>query len=233
MILVTGASEGIGLACAHALLQRTDQQILITGRDRGKLDRAGEPLRPKLRERLLTEISDQSRRDNVDALIASISGAPAMTGAILAVGVNPLYREGPRRIHKVEADTIEETIRTNCTHTFLLARALLERFYEQGSGVLLLVGSRAAAGFPGAATYAASKSFLTGFAHSASQEYARHGVRVHLVHPGVVRTPRTSETADTFAARHGVRVAEPSDTARAIVDLFLEGAAESVEVNLE
>lgn len=233
MILLTGASEGIGLACAHALLLRTGEQLLITGRHRRKLDRAVEGLPPNCRDRMLTKVSDQSQRDDVDALVEHLERVPDVTGAILTVGVNPLYREGARRIHLVGAKTIEETIRTNCTHTLLIARALLARFHEQGSGVLVWVGSRAAAGFPGAAVYSASKSFLSGLAWSASQEYARHGVRVHLVHPGVVRTPRTSTTADNFAARHGVPVADPSDTARAIIDLFLGGAADCVEVSLE
>jgi hypothetical protein len=57
-------------------------------------------------------------------------------------------------------------------------------------------------------------------------------VRVHLVNPGLVRTPRTLAVADRFAARHGIPVAEPLHVAQRIVSVFLAGHANCVEMDV-
>jgi NAD(P)-dependent dehydrogenase (short-subunit alcohol dehydrogenase family) len=128
MILLTGASEGIGFACALLALERTTSSILITGRSVAKLERARLRVPAHHRDRLLTMASDQSVRSDVDALVARIRDADAIEGAVLGVGVNPMYDEGPSRLHNLGQATIEATITTNCTHTLLLTTALLERF---------------------------------------------------------------------------------------------------------
>jgi len=234
MIVITGASEGIGYECAKALLDRTDASVLVTSRHAEKLERARAALPALQRPRLRTQVCDQGDPRAVDELLTMLrSQDEPIEGAILAVGVNPLYSEGPRRLHALEDGTIDDTIRINCTHTLRITSVLLERFRRQRSGVLIWIGSRAAhLGMPGAALYGATKSFLSGLAVGADHEYADRGVRVHLIHPGVVRTPRTRAVADAFAARHGLSVAEASDVARQIVDVFLACVPAAVEVEL-
>jgi len=233
VILVTGASEGIGLACAEALLERTGSPVLITGRSQTKLDRARASIRDPLRHRLGTLRCDQSCASDVTALIDRLQNGEPLEGAILTVGANPTYEQGPRRIHALDRATIESTIRTNCTHSLLLSAAVLDRLRHRRAGSLVWIGSLASrAGLPGSALYCATKSFLSGLARAAHNEYARHDVRVHVVHPGIVRTPRTAAVADAFAARHGLRVAEPSAVAGRVVDLLLADGPAPVEVCL-
>jgi hypothetical protein len=234
MILLTGASEGIGHACALMLLQRTVEPVLITGRDPAKLARARDALPPAERARLLTRVCDQADRQQTDDLAAWIRSVADLSGAVLCVGTNPMYAVGPQKLHAVDPDTIETTIRTNCTHTTLLSAALLERFRARRSGTLVWIGSGAAAGgLPGAAVYSATKAFLSGLARSAHNEYARHGIRVLLVHPSLVRTPRTAAVVDHFAARHGMAVAEPADVAEVIVARMLDAPAPTRAADVE
>jgi 3-oxoacyl-[acyl-carrier protein] reductase len=226
MILVTGASEGIGFACARELLARTSASVLITGRDRWKLERARDALGCS------AMVCDQGNERDIGELVASLE-EHAIEGAILTVGVNPAYAEGPRRLHALSAATIEDTVRTNCVHALRLTTALLDRFRRRRCGVLVWIGSQAqSVGLPGAGLYCATKSFLSGLARTAHHEYAERGIRVHLAHPGIVRTPRTAAVADAFAQRHGLRVAEPPDVARQIVDLYCGGDPAAVEVSL-
>ena len=90
----------------------------------------------------------------------------------------------------------------------------------------------AAAGLPGAGVYCATKAFLSGLARAAHNEYAGRGVRVHLAHPGLMRTPRTAAVADRFAAAHAIAVGDVEDIAGRLVTLFLSADAACVEVNL-
>jgi short-subunit dehydrogenase len=234
MILVTGASQGIGYACVRALLDRTSARVVMTGRSADTLAVARFGIAESQRERLETRVCDQGDRRDVDALSGWLAGADEpLDGAILTVGANPMYVEGPRRIHALSAATIEATIRTNCTHTTMITATVLDRFRRQRRGVLVWIGSQAArVGLPGAGLYGGTKSFLSGLASAAHNEYSGRGVRVHLLHPGIVRTPRTAAVADGFAARHGQTVADPADVARQIVDVFESGDPSAVEMNL-
>ena len=234
MILVTGASQGIGYACATVLLARTESEVLITGRCENRLRTARENVPGSVRSRLLTRSSDQACRAAVDELCALVTDpATPLEGAILTVGSNPLYAEGPHRLHALDSATVEHTIQTNCTHTLLLSAAILGRFRKQGHGVLIWIGSQAyQAGMPGAGLYCATKSFLAGLAASAQREYGRYGVRVRLANPALVRTPRTATTAECFAAANDVAIAEAPEVAGRIVDLFLCPTPSPVEINL-
>jgi short-subunit dehydrogenase len=234
MILVTGASQGIGYACARSVLARTDSEVLITGRSTASLELARDAVPAGMRHRLSLRVCDQDRREEVEALAGWLAKeAPPLEGAILTVGANPLYTEGPRRLHALEPATIAATIHTNCTQVVQLSALLLDQMRQQRSGTLVWIGSRAArAGLPGASIYCATKSFLSGLAIAAHHEYAGRGVRVHLFHPGIVRTSRTERVADAFAARHGLPVREAREVGDEIVSLFLRRDGVPVEVDL-
>ena len=76
------------------------------------------------------------------------------------------------------------------------------------------------------------RAFLSGLARTADHEYRGRGVRVHLLHPGITRTPRTEAFATAYASRHGEPVAEASEVATRIVDVLLDPDVREVEVML-
>lgn len=97
------------------------------------------------------------------------------------------------------------------------SRLAAERFTSRGSGHLVNIASLAGvSGFPGLATYCASKHAVVGFTESLHRELAVHGVGVTAVLPGVVRT-ELSAGANTPAWTEAITTVDPEDVARAIV----------------
>lgn len=234
MILVTGASQGIGLEVARALLTQTTSRVAITGRNDARLQAARRSMDPAHGNRLETLRSDQCDPAAVEALIAWISDQRLpLEGAVLTVGINPRFTSGPQKLHRVDPAILAETIRTNCTHTVLLSAAILARLHARRSGALLWVGSQAPRhGFSGAAIYAGTKAFLSGLARSTANEYGPRGVRVRLLHPGMVDTPRHDDGSRCFAATHGLPFADAAQVGARIAEHFLAADRGPVEVDL-
>ena len=234
MILLTGASQGIGLALAGALLERTEETVLLTGRCERRLAEAGAQLAVWGEARVRVQPCDQASYRAVRGLAEEIEcGEIMLSGAVLGVGVNPMYDEGPHRLHRVSASTIAATIATNCGHATLLSVAILDHLARRRGGTLFWIGSQAArVGFPGAALYCGTKAFLGGLARAVDREYATLGIRAAVLHPGLVRTPRTAAIVDRFAAQHGITVCEPAAVATQIADLYCSAGPVPAEVEL-
>src|SRR5258705_4922924 len=100
VIVITGASEGIGYECAKAVLDRTNASVLVTSRHAEKLQRAREGLPSPQRNRLRTQVCDQGDPRALAELL-TILAAPdePLEGAILAGGVDALYRARTCRLH--------------------------------------------------------------------------------------------------------------------------------------
>ena len=111
--------------------------------------------------------------------------------------------------------------------------AVLDRLWARRAGTVVWIGSQApAVGLRGAAVYCATKSFLSGLARAAHHEYAARGIRVQLLHPALVRTPRTAAIVDSFAATHGLAIHTAGEVAGTIVDRYLGATDGAVEVAL-
>lgn len=103
------------------------------------------------------------------------------------------------------------------------SRLVTERFVARGQGHLVNIASLAGvSGFPGLATYCASKHAVVGFTESLHRELKEHGVGVTAVLPGVVRT-ELSAGANTPAWMEAITTVDPEDVARAIVSAVGSG----------
>jgi len=97
------------------------------------------------------------------------------------------------------------------------SRLATTRFTRQGGGHLINIASLAGvSGFPGLATYCASKHAVVGFTQALHRELAEHGIGVTVVLPGVVRT-ELSAGANTPAWMEAITTVDPEDVADAIV----------------
>jgi NAD(P)-dependent dehydrogenase (short-subunit alcohol dehydrogenase family) len=172
-ILITGATDGIGLALAARLAPRHD--LLLTGRREAH---------PALPIGALYVQADQSMPEIAASTITSQIGEAGWVGvdhAILNAGVGFEAQGGLD-----EAESTRQTLDVNLAANIALAHALFPALSQAG-GTLTFIGSvahRGAASFP---AYAASKAGLNGLARALRSEWQGR-VAVQIIHPGPVAT---------------------------------------------
>jgi 3-oxoacyl-[acyl-carrier protein] reductase len=222
-VLVTGASGGIGGACARAFAAE-GARVLVhyhRGRERAEAlaaDLGGAP----------TAAADLTSEHEVERLFALAREALGQLDVCIAVaGAWPAEDEP---VWSLSLERWETTVRANLTATFLTARGFLREVRRTGHGNLVLVSSTAGLfGEAGHADYAAAKSAIAhGLLLSLKNEIVRIAPRgrVNVVCPGWTESPMTrSSLADpalvdrisrTMALR---KVARPEDVARQAVAL--------------
>ncbi|MEU0662423.1 MULTISPECIES: SDR family NAD(P)-dependent oxidoreductase [Streptomyces] len=186
VVLVTGASSGIGEAVADRFAADGRWRLLLGGRDEERLAAVarrtgGGALRADLGERAGVErlaAGALEREGRVDTLVA-------------AAGIG---WAGP--FTRMPADDIDRLITLNLTSVVHLVRLLLPGMAERGAGRVVMIGSMAGrVGVGNEAVYAATKGGLLAFADSLRYELAGTRVGVTVVLPGAVDTP--------FFARRG------------------------------
>lgn len=173
-ILVTGASSGIGLAIAQALLA---EGKAVIGLSRTAPDGMGEGF-----THLPVDLTDP------EALDRALAGLPPLTGVVHAAGL--------LRVGRHDAFDHADGARMWQLHVDVAARligTLAPRL--PGGGRIVLIGSRVARGAPGRALYAASKSALSGLVRSVAAELAPRGITVNIVAPGATDTPMLRDPA--------------------------------------
>ena len=217
-VLVTGASGGIGSACARAFAAEAAEVICHYHRGRER----GESVASEVRGPLLQ--ADLTREAEVDALFA------AARPLDVCVAVAGRWPEDDVPVWELPLARWEATVRDNLTATFLTARGFLREVARNGHGSLVLIGSTAGIfGEAGHADYAAAKSAVVqGLLLSLKNEAVRVAprARVNAVCPGWTESPMTRSTLDdptivprltrTMALR---KVAHPDDVARQVVVL--------------
>jgi 3-oxoacyl-[acyl-carrier protein] reductase len=214
-VLVTGASGGIGSACARAFMAEGAEVIAHyrLGRERAEALEAAFVVQ-----------ADLTREDEADRMF---SEAGRLDVCAAVAGVWP-SEDVP--VWELPLSRWEQTLAANLTATFLTARGFLRGVAESGHGSLVLVGSTAGLfGEAGHADYAAAKSAIVGgLLLSLKNEVVRVAprARVNAVCPGWTASPMTrAELDDPELVRRVTRtmplrkVARPEDVAMQVVVL--------------
>ncbi|XXY45356.1 SDR family oxidoreductase [Sorangium sp. So ce269] len=194
VVLITGASSGIGRALAHELARRARALVLVARRkDRLEALRAElAAARPALAVLVLG--CDVTDRAAVDAML----GAVAAEVGHVDVLVNNAGFGDIGAFDLSEWSRTEQMIALNVTSLAYLTHRLVGPMVSRGRGAIANVSSGFGLTFgPGMASYIGTKHFVTSFTEALRLDLAGTGVRVTQVCPGPVQT-EFNETAGNF-----------------------------------
>ncbi len=182
--LVTGSSQGIGLALAQGLAE-AEAQIVLNGRDRVKLNQAAEQLRGKGYQ-VITSVFDvtdhQAVRTAVDALEAD--------GNQIDILINNAGIQHRTALEDFDPDAFERLLQTNVASVFHVSQAVARHMIQRGAGKMINIASvQTALARPGIAPYTATKGAVGNLTKGMATDWAKYGLQCNAIAPGYFDTP--------------------------------------------
>ena len=181
--LITGASAGIGQACARALAGE-GAQLVLTARRKERLDGL-----KKEAESLGTEavtVTGDAREEQT--AIETVKASVDAFGRI-DILINNTGAGNYKKLMDTSAEDYDGLMDTNVRSTFLFTRHTVPVMLKQKSGTILMISSMAGVyGFGGEAVYCMTKFAQVGFAQALDRELRESGIKVGAICPGGVKT---------------------------------------------
>jgi gluconate 5-dehydrogenase len=178
--LVTGSSQGIGLALAKGLAE-AGAQVVLNGRDAARLEAAAAEVPGA--QTLVVDVTDH------EAVRAAIDGFEQEHGAIDIV-VNNAGVQHRSPLEDFPADDFERLLRTNISSVFNVAQACARHMIARGRGKIVNVASvNALLARYSIAPYTATKGAVANLTKGMATDWARHGLNCNAIAPGYMRTP--------------------------------------------
>ena len=226
--LVTGASSGIGEACALALGAAGAAVAVNYLADAGEANRVVDAIRQTGAEAIAVK-ADVSREDEVTAMFAEVQ----KEFGTIDILVNNAGLQQDAAFHQMTLKQWNIVIGVNLTGQFLCARAAVQEFLRRGvvasvsraAGKIICMSSvHEVIPWGGHVNYAASKGGVMQLMKSMAQELAPKKIRVNSIAPGAIKTPINRSAWETPEAEKELlslipdgRVGTPDDIARAAV----------------
>lgn len=227
LVLITGASRGIGAAIAAGCAQVGADVAVGYVDDPSGADRTVSHIRSLGRdaEAFQADVSDEAQ---VEGMISKVLNRfDRIDGLVNNAGVMP---ESP--IVDMSLEEWRRVIDVDLTGAFLCSRAVLPGMLERGSGSIVMIASRLGQiGFAGVGHYAAAKAGLIALAKSMAKEVGPGGVRVNSVAPGVTITDMTTEVmagevgSKRLAELPAGRFATAAEVAESVVFLLSDASS--------
>ncbi len=229
VLLVTGAASGIGRAAALLFAREGARAVAIAD-----LDERGQEVARQVEEAGASALflpCDVSRSDQVEAVVRETAARfGRLDGAFNNAGIEGATA---RTAEYQEADW-DRVIAVNLKGVWLCMKYELQQMVAQGGGAIVNTASVAGMiGWRGAPAYSAAKQGVVALTRTAALEYARAGIRVNAICPGVVHTPMLdrvlggdAELAARFARLEPLgRFGQPEEVAAAAAWLLSDAAS--------
>ena len=196
--LVTGASQGIGRACALVLAE-AGADVVVASRNLERLEQVAEEVRALGRKALAVAL-DLSRPETVPAAFHRLQEKEDFSKIDILVNNAGVTRDGLLLRMKMEA--WRQVLETNLTGAYLCTQAVLSGMVRRRYGRIVNITSVAAqAGNSGQANYISSKAGLIGLSKAVAAEVASRNITVNAVAPGFIETAMTENLTDEVKSK--------------------------------
>lgn len=179
--LVTGSSQGIGLALAKGMAD-AGAEIVLNGRDQHKLSlAAGEFSKPV--QMLNFDVTDHA------AAREAVDGFEAEHGPIdILVNNAGMQHRGP--LEEFPEDAFERLLKTNISSVFHVGQAVARHMIKRGRGKIINIASvQTALARPSIAPYTATKGAVGNLTKGMATDWAKYGLQCNAIAPGYFDTP--------------------------------------------
>jgi meso-butanediol dehydrogenase/(S,S)-butanediol dehydrogenase/diacetyl reductase len=203
VVLVTGASSGIGAAIAIAFAE-SGWDVMAAGRDEARLEEVAEAS-----DRIVTWTGELAESEDCDELVAdTIDEFGELDCLVNNAGI--IIRG---KVGDTSDEDWRETMTVNLDVPFFMSRAALPHLVTSEGSIVNIASDWGLRGGERASAYCASKGGLVLLTKAMARDYARDGLRINAICPGDVDTPMLAAEAE----------AEGID-----IDEYMEAASESV-----
>jgi 3-oxoacyl-[acyl-carrier protein] reductase len=200
--LITGASQGLGLAIARAFAAE-GASMAICSRTGDDLEKARQVVLAEGSEgvRVAAHVADVSSRDDMRRLVGS---ALRELGGIDVLVCNAGVHGPKGPIEEVDWDQWAQAVAINLHGSVLACREVLPHMKARRSGkIIVLSGGGATKPMPNLSAYAASKAAVVRFAETLAEEVSDFGIQVNAVAPGALNTRLLKDVIDAGPERVG------------------------------
>jgi NADP-dependent 3-hydroxy acid dehydrogenase YdfG len=210
--LITGASAGIGQACARLLAQE-GARLVLTARRQERLDQLKQEAE-KLGTKAISVVGDAREESTA---IKTVEAATQSFGRI-DILINNTGVGNYKNLVDTSAEEYDDMVDTNVRSTFLFTRHTVPVMLKQKEGTILMISSMAGIyGFGGEAVYCATKFAQVGFAQALDKELRTQGIKVGLICPGGVKTEFALGRGRTEESVSQSNMLDPEDVAGAVL----------------
>ena len=210
--LITGASAGIGQACARTLAQE-GAHLVLTARRQERLDQLKREAE-KAGTEAISVIGDAREESTA---IKTVEAATQAFGRI-DILINNTGTGNYKNLIDTSAEEYDDLMDTNVRSTFLFTRHTVPVMLKQKHGTILMISSMAGIyGFAGEAVYCATKFAQVGFAQALDKELRTQGIKVGVICPGGVKTEFALGRGRTEEGVSQSNMLDPEDVAGAVL----------------
>ena len=222
-VVVTGASSGIGRACA-ILASQLGATVVLIARDEKRLDQTMSQMSGVGHSAVPYDLSDL---EHYEELFKRCASDQKLNGIVHAAGICPVMP-----LQSLTPAAMRKVMTLNYFSFLELARYFSKKKVSDGGSMVAISSVSAQAGWLGGTLYCGSKGALDASIRALALELAAKKIRVNSVVPSNIRTPMLEEMISVAGAeaekeihvRQPLGIGDPSDVAHAVVFLLSDAA---------